>query len=121
MEQKITREKVINGLKFIIDNQNLEYEQVRKGLLDLGCDFTFEDQKREFPNEEEGSLFEGVKEGKLVVGANIIINVVANEFGFEFVKERFLNEKSEYSLYNLVNKLMENKELQENDNSGLKI
>ena len=116
---KITREKVINGLKFIIDNKDSNYEELRKGLLELGCDFTFEDQRREFPGGEEGSLFEGIKNGELVVGANIIINVVNAEFGFQFVKERFLNERSEYSLYNLVNKLIENKEEQENNNKKI--
>ena len=115
MELKITKEKVILGLNYIIANKYLSYEKIKEGLLKLGCDFTLEDQQREFSNEE-GTIQEGILNGSLSCGANIIINVMSNEFGYLYVKDRLLNPNSEISLYTLVNKLIKNKEEQENNN-----
>lgn len=121
MENKITEEKVISGLNYIISNKNTSYEKIKYGLLEIGCDFTLEDQKREFPNEE-GTIQEGILNGSLSCGANIIINVINDEFGYIYVKDRLLNPNSEVSIYTLLNKIIENKQKQaEDNNSGMKL
>ena len=71
-DKKIIETKtVVAGLKFIAENPNLTQEELNKGLLELGCNFTFEDIQRQFP--EKVSLFEGMNKG---IAISFIVRLV---------------------------------------------
>lgn len=82
--------KVIAGLKFIIENPNLEQEQLIEGLIDLGCNFTWDDYEEQFKDEKAGTIAEGLQEGQLSTGADVIINVRDSEYGRAKFKEMFI-------------------------------
>ena len=49
---------------------------------------------------------------------------MSNEFGYIYVKDRLLNPNSEVSIYTLLNKLIKNKQKQnqsEENSSGIKL
>lgn len=69
----ITKEAVVNGLKFIAEHPSISHDELVNGLLQLGCNFTFEDIKEQYP--QPGNLAEGMKEGHLASGASVIANV----------------------------------------------
>ncbi len=41
--KKINKNSVINGLKFVAENQHLSNKELRDGLARIGCDFTLEE------------------------------------------------------------------------------
>lgn len=96
----ITMPTVIEGLKFIAENQTLSQEELIKGLLDLGCNFTLEDIKKQFPGS--GLLFEGMKKGEVACGAAVIANARDSEYGRAFCDDRFLSLDDETSIYHFV-------------------
>ena len=96
----ITMPTVIEGLKFIAENQTLSQEELIKGLLDLGCNFTLEDIKKQFPGS--GLLFEGMKKGEVACGASVIANARDSEYGRAFCDDRFLSLDDETSIYHFV-------------------
>lgn len=96
----ITMPTVIEGLKFIAENQTLSQEELIKGLLDLGCNFTLEDIKKQFPNS--GLLLEGMKKGEVACGASVIANVRDTEYGRAYCDDRFLSLDDEASIYHFV-------------------
>jgi hypothetical protein len=96
----ITMPTVIEGLKFIAENQTLSQEELIKGLLDLGCNFTLEDIKKQFP--DSGLLFEGMKKGEVACGASVIANVRDTEYGRAYCNDRFLSLDDETSIYHFV-------------------
>ena len=96
----ITMPTVIEGLKFIAENQTLSQEELIKGLLDLGCHFTLEDIKKQFPGS--GLLFEGMKKGEVACGASVIANARDSEYGRAFCDDRFLSLDDETSIYHFV-------------------
>ena len=96
----ITMPLVIKGLKFIAENQTLSQEELIKGLLDLGCNFNYEDQKKQCPyNYYDDDI---IKKGELSWGASVIINVRDSEDGRARCQEIFLNKDSENSIYNYI-------------------
>ena len=96
----ITMPTVIEGLKFIAENQTLSQEELIKGLLDLGCNFTLEDIKKQFPGS--GLLFEGMKKGEVACGASVIANARDSESGRAYCDDRFLSLDDETSIYHFV-------------------
>ena len=96
----ITMPTVIEGLKFIAENQTLSQEELIKGLLDLGCNFTLEDIKKQFPGS--GLLFEGMKKSEVACGASVIANARDSEFGRAYCDDRFLSLDDETSIYHFV-------------------
>lgn len=96
----ITMPTVIEGLKFIAENQTLSQEELIKGLLDLGCNFTLEDIKKQFPGS--GLLFEGMKKGEVACGASVITNARDSESGRAYCDDRFLSLDDETSIYHFV-------------------
>lgn len=91
---------VIEGLKFIAENKTLNQKELIKGLLDLGCNFTFEDIKKQFPNG--GKVYEGMKKGEISSGASVIANVRDSEFGREYCNENFLSLDDDTSIYHFI-------------------
>ena len=104
-DNTITKEKVVDGLKFIAENQNMSQEELIDGLIDLGCTFSLDDIKNQFP--EEVSISSGMKEGSLASGATVIANARDNEFGRDIVNDYFLAEDNDQSIYHVVRVLTE--------------
>lgn len=96
----ITMSTVIEGLKFIAENQTLSQEELVKGLLDLGCNFTLEDIKKQFPAPSR--LFEGMRKCDLASGASVIANVRDTEYGRAYCDDRFLSLDDETSIYHFI-------------------
>ena len=81
-EIEIDIDTVIDGLKFIYENPGLTQEQLLLGLLMVGCYFTYEDYHRQFPEMVgTGDVYDGLRDGELCAGADVIINVRDSEFG----------------------------------------
>lgn len=85
----ITMPVVIEGLKFIAENRDLNQEDLINGLLDLGCNFTFEDMEKTF--SKKVLLTSGMRDGDLSCGASIILNARDDSFGRSYVNEQFLD------------------------------
>lgn len=98
---KITQQLVVDGLKFITENQNIPQHELVKGLLELGCNFTLEDIRNQFSSTSI-SLFEGIRQGDLASGASIIANVRQSSFSRSFVDDRFLSVDNDVSIYNYI-------------------
>ena len=99
-KQPITQEKVVAGLKFIAEHRDMEQEELIDGLLALGCDFSLEDIREQFP--EAGNLFDGMKAGKTNCGASVIANVRDSEYGRAFAEDRFLSLDDDTSVYHFI-------------------
>ena len=102
-EVKITKENVVAGLKFIVEHQDMKQEELIDELIKLGCNFTFDDLKRQFPREEK--LFPGMKKGKLGCGASVIINYMVSERWRSYVEDRFLSVDDDTSAYAFIRKV----------------
>ena len=97
----ITPMIVINGIKYIAEHQSLDQIDLINGLLNLGCNFSLEDIKAQFPNSNV-KLYEGIKNGNIPTGAEIIVNVRDSENDRSFCNEKFLSCDDEYSIYNFI-------------------
>lgn len=100
--QKITLETVVNGLEFIKENQLIPQELLVDGLLSLGCNFTFEDIKTQFPKVERTKLFKGMKKGYIATGATVIVNVRDSESARDYCDDRFLSVDDNTSIYHFI-------------------
>ncbi len=96
----ITLEKVIEGLKFIAENQSISHNELVAGLLKLGCNFTLEDIKQQFPSNI--MLFAGMEKGDVGCGASVIVNTRDSEFGRAFCHDRFLSVDDSSSIYHFI-------------------
>lgn len=104
--QEITQEKVVEGLKFIAEHQDMEQEDLLIALLDLGCTFSLDDVKKEVERTNAtGSLFDGMRNGEMVAGASVICNVRDSEFGRSYADDRFLSLDDDISIYHYVRKV----------------
>ncbi len=99
-KQTANYQNVINGIKYIIENQNLTQEELFNGLVNLGCTFTIEDINEQFKHPLP--LFDGIKTGDLCCGASTIVNTRDSEIGRAYVTENFLEKDDECSLYNYI-------------------
>ena len=105
--QTITMDQVIIGLKFIAEHRDMPQEELVDKLLELGCNFTLEDIKEELKKhqEEDISLFEGMKKGFKLAGASVVVNARDSEFGRDYADDRFLSVDDETSIYAFVRKV----------------
>jgi len=99
MNNKITKAKVINGLKFIAENQDLNYQELIKGLKELNCIITIDDIKKEYP---DAPIYLGLSKGYLGSGAAIIANVLLSEENRNICNDAFLKEDNNVSIYNFI-------------------
>ena len=97
----ITQELVIAGLKFIAENQTISQQELVAGLLELGCNFTLEDIKKQFKSSNK-KLFEGMSKGEVDCGASVIANVCKNFFSRAFANDKFLSVDDDTSIYNYI-------------------
>ena len=104
-DSTITKEKVINGLKFIAENQNISHDELVDGLINLGCTFSLDDVKNQFP---EDALNEpDMRAGDLSIGATMIVNSRDSEFGRDMVSDYYLSSDDDRSIYHIVRELSE--------------
>lgn len=99
-DKPITILDVIEGLRFIAENQDLDQEALFEGLIAMGCDFSLEDIKKQYPNT--ANLYEGMKKGLVAAGATVIVNSRDSEFGREYNSDWFLSSDNESSIYNYI-------------------
>ena len=102
-EVRITKENVIAGLKFIVEHQDMEQDQLVDELIKLGCNFTFDDIKKQFPKEVK--VFSGIKNGDLWCGASVIANSMVSEWWRLYVEDRFLSVDDDTSAYAFIRKV----------------
>lgn len=107
VEVKITKENVVAGLKFIVEHQDMKQGELIDELIKLGCNFTFDDLKRQFPMEE--ALFPGMEEGSLRSGALVIINYMVGGRCKSYVEEHFLSVDNKTSAYAFIRKVTSDK------------
>ena len=100
---KITKKKVVKGLKFIAEHQNLPTEEMNEGLREVGIDFTWSDFERQFPFKRK--LFKGLQRGSLQSGACIILNVMDGGMGRSYALEMFFSVDDETSAYHYIRKV----------------
>lgn len=101
--REVTQEKVIAGLKFIAEHQDMEQEDLLNALLDLGCDFSLDDVRRALENSDnKDNLFGGMAKGSMIAGATVICNVRDSEMGRAYVDDRFLDYDSDISIYHFI-------------------
>ncbi len=96
----ISMPAIINGLKFIAENKDIDQIDLVQGLIDLGCNFTLDDINQQFPTEV--LLFEGMKKCEPSCGASVIVNVRDSEYGRAFSNDRFLSNDDKTSIYHFV-------------------
>lgn len=96
----ITAPLVVSGLKYIVENLQLSRKELSKGLMNLGCTFTWEEIYEQFP--EKVVVARGLMEGNLRAGAVIIANVRDSDYGLAMVLDEFLSKTSKVSIYNFI-------------------
>ena len=101
---EITAELVVAGLKFIAEHLRSSHDELLEGLLSLGCNFTLQDIREQFPECESVRLFDGMKRADVSCGASIIVNVRDSEFGRSYGEDRFFSVDDEISAYHFVRK-----------------
>ena len=99
-EVLITKDKIVNGLEFITENQGLDQEDLVKGLLKLDCNFTMEECSKQLKTNHD--MYEGIKAGDLYWGAYLIISARDDEYKRELIREKFLEDDKQASIYNLI-------------------
>lgn len=91
---------VVNGLKYIAENPDIDQDELVNGLLKLGCNFDLDDINKRFNCDIP--IFDGMKIGDLAAGATVIVNVRDSERGRAFCKERFLDADNDTSVYHFI-------------------
>lgn len=107
---EISKDAVVKGLKFIAENRQIDQYGLIDALLDLGCEFTLKDCKREAPvKDEDKSIEDGIKEGDYITGARIICFARDSEYGRSFTEEKYLKVDDDKSIYELIRKITNDK------------
>lgn len=103
LEVKITKEKIVAGLKYIAEHQDMYAFEILDDLIALGCDFTLDDVYKQFP--KDGELFQFMKEGYLWSGAYVIVQFMSWGYESSFVKDRFFSTDDDTSVYAFIRKV----------------
>lgn len=101
-ESIITKDAVINGLKFIAEHPDMEQNQLIDELIAIWCNFTLEDIEKQFP---DWNLFSGMKQGDIAGWAFVIYNVMTSRYWRHYCKDRFLSNDNEISVYAFIRKI----------------
>ena len=91
---------MVAGLKFIAEHPDMEQDQLVDELIKLGCNFTFDDIKKQFPGDKK--LFPGMKDGDLSCWASVIVNVMVSEYWRSYCDDRFLSGDYPESVYAFI-------------------
>ncbi len=106
MKRKITKEMVVIALSWVTEHQNLQYEEIRTHLLNMGWIFGWDEFRAQF----KPTLLRLSQEKKMLkMGANILTNIVfEGRESWSYIKERFLIADGEYSVYSVIRHLTKN-------------
>ena len=96
----ITKEKVIKGIKYLIEHQSLNQDELIEGLINIGCTFTINDVINQFIGGDK--LLDGLAKGSISCGALVIINMRDSEIGRMYCDDVLLSHDGDYSLYNYI-------------------
>lgn len=96
----INEELIIAGCKYVAENQSLDYEEFKEGLINLGCVFQIEDIISKYPSNNE--IGTGLKNGDLACGACVVINSRDSAYSRSECKNRYLAEDNDCSLYHFI-------------------
>ena len=118
--RNIEKDVVVNGLKFIAEHRDIDQFKLIDALLDLGCDFTLKDVKRESPEiDNNDKIGEGLKQGDIIRGAEVICFARDTEYGRTYAEENFLRVDNDRSVYEFIRKVTgDNNYTKENINNG---
>ena len=101
---EISQDVVVEGLKYICEHQDATQDELIDALLELGCNFTLADIRREVERTNyRNDINYGLRHGDLLVGASIICNMRDSEFGRGYGKQ-FLYKDGAVSIYNYIRK-----------------
>ena len=98
----VSLENVLAGMKFIVENQSIDHEELVDGLLSRNCNFTQEDIEEQFPNMPKMKLFKGMRKADLACGASVIASFRDREFGRAYCEDRFLSVDDRTSVYHYI-------------------
>lgn len=101
---KVCIENVIPGLKFIIENPSISDEELVTGLLDLGCNFDFQEIKDQFQKDriDPAMIGVGLMRTELpYAAAAISIAVYGEDDDRKFVKG-FTKKDDNQSFYRFI-------------------
>ena len=99
-KQEITMDKVVAGLKFLSENQNLSHEEIQVGLSYLGCTFTQGDISRQF--DVDMTIFRGMEIGNIACGASLIAIARRSDFCWQYIIDTFLANDTDHSIYHFI-------------------
>lgn len=98
----ITIDTVVNGLKFLAENQELEYYEMAKNLINLGCAFDKSDIEKVINNNTPPSLRAGIKCADFATGVLLLAGVLEDEHSYNNVKKCYLKKDNQYSIYHYI-------------------
>ena len=99
--RKITEQNVLEGIKYIAENADLDFMELQQGLYESGCFFTIEDINKELQTNYT-TVGEGLAHGDLKSAANLIANMRDNEYSFDKGMEMFVMVDEPGSVYGYV-------------------
>ena len=99
--RKITEQNVLEGIKYIAENADLDFMELQQGLYESGCFFTIEDINKELQTNYT-TVGEGLAHGDLKSAANLIANMRDNEYSFDMGMEKFVMVDEPASVYGYV-------------------
>ncbi len=98
---QITYQNVVNGLKFIAEHLSMPQEDWVDELLQLGCNFSIEEVKSQFPNMEDDGE-KAIINGDLAIGASIIAKMMLDYYSRCYYEEIYFDNDDKYSAYNYI-------------------
>ena len=103
----LNRALIIAGCKYIAENQSLDFEELREGLINLGCVFSIEDVLRKYPSSNP--IGDGLRMGDLACAAVVILNSRDSEYTRADCQQRYLDNDDETSLYHFIRRATRDK------------
>lgn len=108
----IEMKQVVDGLKFIVENKDRNWQYIKNGLKDIGCNFSLKDYEKVHEICSEGSNLDLPPSRRLFAkifaptnlekGVNIIANILNSEQYFIDKKYELLGQNYDSSIYDLV-------------------
>jgi len=103
----ITKDLVVNGLKYICEHQKESQFEIVKGLLEMGCNFSYKDIDIALihKSEMERKANNPMELTWICQGANKIISVMSTVSIYDYILKFELETDGKNSMYDLVRKL----------------
>ena len=105
----ITKEKVVQAMKFICEHPNLEYFDAIKGLMELGIYFDLSDVHRVFSNAEGKQWHEALTTSYYPTGAYLVANLFEEVRNHLYTREEFFSVDKEVSAWEYIRNATQDK------------